>query len=498
MARFPEYARFDGLGLAELVRKGEVSPLDLVDEAIARIEAHDGQMNAVVTRTFEQARAAARGPRPQGPFAGVPFLVKDLLATVEGVPTGSGNRLLRAIPAERDSELVRRWRAAGVAILGKTNTPEFGLTPYTEPGACGPTRNPWDPARTPGGSSGGSGAAVAARYVPLASGGDGGGSIRIPASACGLFGLKPTRGRTPTGPDLGESWHGFAIEHVLTRSVRDSAAMLDATAGPDVGAPYSAPPPARPFLAEVGTPPGRLRIAWTGTPLLGTSVDPEVLRGLEGAVALLRELGHELVEGTPPVDRRAFARDFLTVLAGELRADVEEAAARAGRRVRVGDFDRTTFGVALFGTLFTAADGARAARALQVAARRVAAFCEPYDLLLTPTLATPPAPVGSLQPSAVEKALIGAVGRLGAGRLLDLLGVIGPLADKNFAFIPWTPVFNVTGQPAMSVPLHWTPGGLPVGMHFVARSGDEATLFRLAAQLEEARPWAGRMPPGFE
>ena len=497
MSRFPEYSQHDGIGLGELVRRGEVTPAELVDEAISRIEAHDGKLNAVVTRLFDQARAAAKAGPPSGPFAGVPFLVKDLLATMEGVPTGSGNRLLRSLPAPSDSELVRRWRASGAIILGKTNTPEFGLTAYTEPGACGPTLNPWDLERSPGGSSGGSAAAVAARYVPLASGVDGGGSIRIPASACGLFGLKPSRGRTPTGPVAGEAWHGFAIEHVLTRSVRDSAAMLDATAGADVGAPYAAIPPTRPFLDEVGVPPGRLRIAFTGKPLMGSEVDAEVLRGLEATVAMLRELGHELVEATPPLDGPTFSRDFLTVLAGEMRADVEETARRAGRRVRVDDFDRDTFGLALFGSLFTAADVARAFRALQTAARGVVRFCEGYDVLLTPTLARPPVRTGELQPSAAEKTLIGLVGRLGAGRLLDLLGVVEPLAAKTFAFIPWTPVFNVTGQPAMSVPLHWTPSGLPVGMHFVGRAGDEATLFRLAAQLESSHPWASRTPPGF-
>jgi amidase len=244
LAAFPEYPKYDGLGLAELVRKKEISPIELVEEAIRRIETHNPQLNAIIYKMYDAARDAAKKPLPYGPFVGVPFLVKDLIATIAGIPTSNGNRTLKSIPARVDSEMIKRWRAAGVIILGKANTPEFGLTPYTEPEAFGPTHNPWDLTRTTGGSSGGSAAAVAARIVPIASGGDGGGSIRIPASACGVFGLKPTRGRTPTGPVLGEAWHGFAIEHVLTRSVRDSAAMLDATHGADIGAPYYAPPQA--------------------------------------------------------------------------------------------------------------------------------------------------------------------------------------------------------------------------------------------------------------
>jgi len=263
MSAFPELHKFDGLGLAELVRAGQVSPAELVDEAISRIEARNPRINAVIRKMYEAARETARGGVPDGPFAGVPFLIKDLLSTVEGVPTSCGTRILKDVPQAHDSEMVRRYRAAGLVILGKTNTPELGLLPYTEPEAFGPTNNPWDLTRTAGGSSGGSAAAVAAGMAPLAGGGDGGGSIRIPASCCGVFGLKPTRGRTPTGPDAGENWRGYVQEHVLTRSVRDSAAMLDAVAGPEVGAPYWAPPQERPYLQEVTTEPGRLRIAFS-------------------------------------------------------------------------------------------------------------------------------------------------------------------------------------------------------------------------------------------
>ena len=497
MAGIVDYPKYDGLGLAELVRKGEVSALELVDEAIRRIEAHNPALNAVVVKLYEQARAAAAAKSGEGSFAGVPFLVKDLLATIKGVPTSCGNRLLKDIPAALDSEIVRRWRKAGLILLGKTNTPEFGLTPYTEPVAFGPTRNPWNLERTPGGSSGGSAAAVAARIVPMASGGDGGGSIRIPASACGLFGMKPTRGRNPTGPLFGEAWHGFAIEHALTRSVRDSAALLDATEGADTGAPYAAPSHEGSFLSAVGRRPGRLRIAFTASPLLGGHVDPEVLRGLDDSVGLLEGLGHTLVEARPPVDGEAFSLAFITILAAELRADIEEVAKATGRRVSVADFDPSTFGLGMLGKAMRASEYAGAARYLQIETRKIAAFCEEYDFLLTPTLSRPPVEIASLQPSAGEKALIRLIGAVDGGAILKAMGIIKPLAAQTFEFIPWTPVFNVTGQPAMSVPLCRSSDGMPMGMHFVGRFGDEAGLFSLAGQLEEARPWKDLAPAGF-
>jgi amidase len=496
MTGFSDYTQYDATGLADLVRRREVTAAELVEAAIARIEALNGPLNAVVTKLYDQARAAAANGPPDGPFAGVPFLVKDLIATVEGVPTSSGNKLLRSLPAPVDSELVRRWRAAGLIILGKTNTPEFGLTPYTESLTLGAARNPWDTSRTPGGSSGGSGAAVAARMVPMASGGDGGGSIRIPASACGLFGIKPTRGRTPTGPLIGESWHGFAIEHALTRSVRDSAALLDATHGPDIGAPYAAPAVDGTFLAAAARAPGRLRIAVTSKPLLGRMIDPAVVDGFRASVTLLANLGHEIIEAAPDCEPEVFSIAFITVLAGELRADMEAAARAAGKVFTNGDFDPTTCGMGMLGRAFSATEYAAAVRALQRIARQVAAMFEDIDVLMTPTLAMPPVRIGALQPSNAERALIRLVGAFDGGWLLRRLGIVKPLAEKTFEFVPWTPVFNVTGQPAMSVPLNWTPDGLPIGMHFVAKFGAEDTLFSLAAQLEAAQPWQNKVPPG--
>ena len=497
MSGFAEYREYDGLGLAELVRTGEVSSGELVEEAIDRIEARDPAVNAVIRPMFAEARAAAAAPLPQGAFTGVPLLLKDLVCAVEGVPTSYGTRILRDVPQPADSEMVRRFRAAGFVVAGKTNLPEFGLLPYTEPEAFGPTHNPWDLGRTAGGSSGGSAAAVAAGMVPVASGGDGGGSIRIPASCCGLFGLKPSRARTPTGPDFGELWRGFVQEHVLTRSVRDSAAALDAVQGPDVGAPYWAPPPARPYLDEVTTEPGRLRIAFTAQPLMGHDVHPDCRAGLQATVGLLEELGHELVEAAPPVERESFSLSFVLVLAGETRDAVAAAAHSAGRKLSFADFETGTSAMALLGQAYSAGDFAAALNDLHRASRRIARFFEEYDVLLTPTLAQPPVPTGSLQPTAAERRQIALVGRLNAAWLLKALRVVRPLADKTFDFMPYTPVFNVTGQPAMSVPLHWNADGLPIGMQFAGRYGDEATLFRLAGQLERARPWFGRVPPAF-
>ncbi|MCB9569025.1 MAG: amidase [Myxococcales bacterium] len=496
MAGFAEYTEHDALGLAELVARGEVHPRELVEACLARIDEHNPGVGAVVRRFDERARASAEGPLPDGPFRGVPFLVKDLLADVAGEPTSRGSRFFAADVAAQDSELVRRFRRSGVILVGKTNTPEFGLTPTTEPALFGPTRNPWDRRRIAGGSSGGSAAAVATRMVPFASGGDGGGSIRIPASCCGLFGLKPTRARNPTGPIAAEHWRGLVVEHVLTRSVRDSAAMLDATHGPDAGALTVAPPPLRPFLDEVGAPPGRLRIAFTREPLLGDTLDPECARAVDDAVKLLGELGHEVIEARPQLDRQRFSEAFHTVLCGEVAAGIAEGERRLGRRARPADFEAATWVLGLLGRTLRAYHLSLALSELQAIARGVSAFFEDVDLLLTPTLGAPPAPLATLLPKGAEEAFLRVAGKLRAGRLLDLIGALPQTAAKIFRFTPFTPIFNVTGQPAMSVPLHWSAEGLPIGVQFVGRFGDEATLLRLAGQLEEARPWAGRRPPG--
>ncbi len=495
MGDFSDYDKHDGLGLAQLVRRKEVKPSELVEEAINRIESFNPQINAVIHKMYDPAKEAAERDLPDGAFRGVPFLLKDLVAAYAGVPMRGGSRFYNDFVPDHDSELVKRYKAAGVCILGKTNTPEYGLAPVTEPELFGPSNNPWDLTRTTGGSSGGSAAAVAAGMVPLAHGNDGGGSIRIPASCCGLFGLKPTRGRNPLGPDLGEVWQGMACDHVLTRSVRDSAAMLDATAGPDIGALYYATPPSRPFLDEVGENPGKLRIAFTSKPFLPSVVHEDCIKSLEATVKLCQDLGHELVEAAPKIDGKAFARAFLTMVCGETRANIEEAEAFFGRKATFSDFEPSTWAVGLLGKQCTAAEFSRAIRLLQNSARQVGQFFENYDVLLTPTLAMPPVMTGALQPKGTEVLAMKILGRLNAGALINALAGIDALADKIFEFVPYTSVFNATGQPAMSVPLYWNDEGLPIGMHFVGRYGDEATLFRLAGQLEQAKPWFDRIPP---
>jgi amidase len=494
MSGFIDYDKYDGLGLAELVRKKEIKPADLVEEAISRIERLNPQLNVVIYKMYELARKAADGDLPDGPFKGVPFLMKDILMAYAGVPLTNGSRFFKDFVPDHDSELVRRFKAAGVVVLGKTNLPEFGLVPITEPELFGPTNNPWDLSRTPGGSSGGSAAAVAARIVPLAHGSDGGGSIRIPASCCGLFGLKPTRGRNPMGPDFGEAWRGLVCDHVLTRSVRDSAAMLDATAGPDIGALYYTMPPVRPFLNEVGTDPGRLRIAFTWKPFLGASVHKDCVKGLEATAKLCQDLGHEVVEATPQIDGRVFAKAFLTVVCVETRATIEEAQVLLNRRASFKDFEPSTWVLGLLGKQCRAPEFSRSLNMAQLIARQIGEFFERYDVMLTPTLAMPPLVKGALQPKGIQAVVMKLLGSLNAGQLINTLSGIDVLAEHVFEFMPYTPLFNVTGQPAMSVPLYWNDDGLPIGMQFVGRYGDEATLFRLASQLEKAKPWAQRIP----
>jgi amidase len=493
MSGFKEYDRYDGLGLAELIRGRQVSAAEVCAAAIERIERLNPGLNAVVFPMFDLARRSLP-ERPEGPFGGVPFLLKDLLSICAGVPLTFGCKALKNFVPDHDSELVRRYRRAGLVILGKTNTPEFGLVAYTEPELFGPTRNPWDPGRTPGGSSGGSAAAVAAGMVPLAGAGDGGGSIRIPAAYCGLFGLKPSRGRVPTGPDFGELWQGAVVEHVLTRSVRDSAAMLDCIAGADAGAPFIAAPPERPFLEEVRRPPGRLRIGFSSRSPIGTPVHPENEKALLQAALLLERLGHEVEEASPELDGTALARSYLAMLYAEVAADLQDLGLVLGRPARRQDVETATWTLGLLGRCLPASELAGARRLWGRAARAMGRFHRSYDLYMTPTTAQPPALIGELKGRPCEIALLEAVDRLGLGRLLRASGVIERIAFQNLARTPFTQLANFTGQPAVSLPLHWTRTGLPCGVHFTARIGEEATLLRLAAQLESERPWFDRRP----
>jgi len=495
MKGFSDYATYDGLGLAALVRTKHVTPAELVEEAISRIEKVNPQLNAVIYKMYDLARQAAEGDLPDGPFKGVPFLLNDLAVAYAGVPLRSGSRFHRDFVPDHDCEMVRRFKAAGLIVVGRTNTPEYGLVPVTEPELYGPSNNPWDLTRTTGGSSGGSAAAVAAYVVPLAHGNDGGGALRIPASCCGVFGFKPTRGRNPIGPDLAEGWQGMVCDHVLTRSVRDSAAMLDATAGPDVGAPYYAAPPARPFLSEVNADPGKLRIAFTARPLLSAVIHEDCIKGVEATAKLCQDLGHEVVEAAPQIDGEAFAGAFFTMVCGETRAEIEEAEVLMGRQATARDFEPATWVAGLLGRQITAAEFSRAVRLLMRSGRQVGQFFEEYDVLLTPTLAMPPMVTGTLQPKGAVMRAMKVLGMLNAGDLIKAVADVDALAGQIFEIMSYTPLFNATGQPAMSVPLYWNAEGLPIGMHFAGRYGDEATLFRLAGQLEQARPWLDRPPP---
>jgi amidase len=493
MQPLPDYESYDGLGLADLVRRRELRASEVVEAAIARIEARNRPVNAVIHTMFEKARLAADGPLPDGPFAGVPFLLKDLMAACAGEPLTSSCRLLAGYVPDHDSELVARHRRAGLVILGKTNTPEFGIMGVTEPELHGPTRNPWELDHTCGGSSGGSAAAVAAGMVPLAHGGDGGGSIRIPASCCGVFGLKPTRGRNPLGPDFGEAWCGLVQEHAITRSVRDSAALLDATCGPDPGAPYAAPPPPRPFLAEVGAEPGRLRIAFTSASLFGERTHPDCRAAVEDAARLCDSLGHTVTEAAPELGKAELRRAYLAVVAVNTACAIAEAGRLAGRRPTRAGFERETWFLGVIGRHTAASEYQAATDHLHLVRRRVAAFFERHDVLLTPTLAHPPARIGALAPSAGQRAAMRVLGALPSRRLLAR--ALDEMAAEAFENTANTMLFNQTGQPAMSVPLWWNGDRLPVGAQFAARCGEEGLLFRLAAQLERARPWFERRPP---
>ncbi len=471
-----EVAVLDGTGQAELVRRGDVTAAELVEWAIGRIERLNPALNAVVTPMFDDAVARVNAG-VSGPFAGVPYLLKDLVAEASGTRFTEGSVFLRDNTSSFDSELVVRLRRAGLVIVGKANCPEFGMVPTCEPVLFGPARNPWDVSRSTSGSSGGSAAAVASGLVPMAHGNDLGGSLRYPASACGLFGLKPTRARNPLGPEYGDAIGGNAVEHALTRSVRDSAALLDATAGPAPGDPYWAPPPARRFTDEVGADPGRLRIAWTARTAGGSPGHPDCVAAVEDAAALCESLGHHIVDAqlpelTPEVGA-AIGTGFNAATAWILAYWIR----RLGREPGPGELEPLTRVFWEAGRQITAADYLLAVEDTQAYARRVAAFFSRADVWLTPTMSEPPAPLGEIVSTEAEP--LRALER--GGRTVAYSGVIA----------------NITGHPAMSVPLWWNAGGLPVGVHFLGRFGDEATLLRLAAQLEQARPWAHRAPDVF-
>lgn len=469
---FKDYGNYDALGLAELVRKKQVSPSELLDEAIARTEKVDPQINAVVVRHDDYAREQIKRGLPAGPFSGVPFLLKDL-ENLAGTRTTSGSSILKNYVADHDGTLAGRFLAAGVTIFGKTSTPEFGLMPTTETRLFGPTRNPWNLEHSSGGSSGGAAAAVAARILPVAHASDGGGSIRIPAAASGVFGLKPTRARTPLGPDRGEGWGGFSCNHVVSISVRDSAAMLDAIHGPEASSPYVAPAPERPYLDEVTREPGRLRIVFTDKSPYGDAIDPDVTAAVRDVAKLLEQLGHHVEEGAPalPIDP---AVPMATIVGANTAVTVRLIEQRLGRALTDQDIEKLTLASAHNARKSSAADYVGAQLGAFQIARSLAEFFAGCDVFLAPTLCTPALRLGELN------------------TMSDDLSHISPVLRR---YMPGTSMFNMSGQPSMSVPLAWNAAGLPLGMMFTTRFGDEATLFRLAGQLEQARPWKNRMPP---
>lgn len=472
-----ELARLDATAQADLVRRGEVTPLELVDASIARVEALNPTLNAVIHPLFNKARDSARSPDlPDGPFKGVPFLVKDVVCHTAGDPYHAGTRFLKEAGwiEQRDSELARRFRAAGLVFVGKTNTPEFAMSATTEPLAYGPTRNPWNLDHSPGGSSGGTGAAVAAGLAPLGHGNDMGGSIRIPSAHCGLVGLKPTRARNSLAPDFGEYWGPLTHEHVLTRSVRDTAAMLDATAGPAPGDPYLAPPPVRPWAEEVGVQPGRLRIGLRTDPGPGRTIDSDCVRAAEGTAKLLSELGHHVEPvALEALDVESLGAGFGVIASAGLLRDLERWGERLGRPLIESDIEPLNWSMAEQARSLTASAYVAAIESVQSFARGVAAWwADGFDILLTPTAAARPARIGELAPLGDPEKVLSGMG----------------------ACTAFTIPFNATGQPAISLPLHRSDDGLPIGIQLVGGYGREDVLIRLASQLEEASPWAGQLP----
>jgi amidase len=492
-----DYRAHDGLGLATLIREGEVSREEVFDAACAMIEVGNPVLGAVVRTRFEQARGEGRVVDPAAPFAGVPTLTKDLLMAIGGEPLAFGSAAMADWRAPEDSSLVTRLRQAGLGILGQTATPELGLMGITEPRAFPHPVNPWRHECSPGGSSGGAAAAVAAGLVPLAMAGDGGGSIRIPASHCGLFGLKPSRGRVPLGPMFGEVWQGAVVEHALTRSVRDSAALLDAVNGMDAGSPWPLPRE-QGFLEALSRPPQGLRVAVSlGGCLgdaLGTRLDPEVRRAVEQAAQRLASLGHHPEWAEPPVNGAALAEAYLTLYLGQVAADLAWIARQTGVSVRRLAIEPATRALGRLGRRLSARDYELARRRWNEAARAMAGFHRRYDILLLPVAATPAPRRGDLSPSPARERLMGLLGIPGAARLALAAGALPRLAAEALRMTPFTQLANLTGQPAMSLPLHLTPQGLPLGVQVMGPMGDEKRLLALAAQLEAEVGWARHLP----
>jgi Asp-tRNA(Asn)/Glu-tRNA(Gln) amidotransferase A subunit family amidase len=456
------------------VRQGKVTPEELLEAAIERVEARNATVNAVVSRRYDDARKAIAAGLPDGPFRGVPYLLKDLGGWLAGDRVTRGSRFFADTPViAADSEHVARLKQAGLVFFGRTNSCELGLSLTCEPQLYGPTRSPWDTQRISGGSSGGAAASVGARMLPMAHASDGFGSIRAPAACCGLVGLKPTRGRNTLAPYAGEGLGGASTEHAVTLSVRDTAALLDATAGPGPGDPYAAPAKSGPFLAEVGANPGPLRIAFTSKAPNGAPVAPEYLATLRDTAKLCADLGHHVEEVVPVVDGDQVVPAFLTLAAANTVVNLGSHPTK-GRPPQPGEVETVTYATGKLGEKLTAADYVRATQTAHRLGRQMAAFHTTWDALLTPGLGTLPPPIGWID---------------------MMMDDVHEYWRRVFTFSPFTVWFNLTGQPAMMLPIGRSGSGFPIAVQLVARFGDEATLFRLGGQLEAARPWFDRKPP---
>ena len=493
--KFTDYLACDATRLAELVARREVSADELLALALAQHARTHGRINAVCRTLEPQARAQLAGPPLAGPFAGVPFLLKDGVQDVAGLPTGYGSAGMQRVVPAATAHVVERYLAAGLVVFGKTNLPEFALKGVTDSRANGRTNNPWNLDHVPGGSSGGAAAAIAAGVVPMAAGADGGGSIRIPAACCGLFGLRPSRGRVSSGPGIGEAWFGASSEGVLSRSVRDTARALDAIAGNAPGDPFVVARPSEPYAEAMQRAPKRLRIGFTTTSPLGTPVHAQAVAAVADAASLLASLGHDVEEAAPDIDGPLLARNYLHVYFGQVPAAMARAYAAGARR---GEFEPLTRLIETLGKATSAGTLTHNLAQWNQHARALAGFHQRFDLLLTPTLAHPPVRHGAGDPPRLQQVVLDLLDRSGLVGVLARAGLLASTVDRiatdSLQYVPFTQLANLTGTPAMSVPLHWTPDGLPLGVQFVAPFGREDVLLQLAAQLEQARPWFGRLP----
>jgi len=491
-----EYTKYDGLGLAKLVHNKEVNPKELLEIAINQIESLNPQLNAVVYKMYDLAKQHIENGLPaNSPFQGVPFLIKDDIIKFANTPTSEASRLLKNYHYDFDSELVKRFKQAGLVILGKTNLPELGLLPTTESELFGPCKNPWDLSRTPGGSSGGSACAVAAGMVPIAHAADGGGSIRIPASACGLFGFKPTIGRVPIGPDLGRVWSGLVVNHVITRSVRDSAAILDCVSSDELGAAILPPAKRINYLERVSQFPSKLRIAFSEEPFFPATLHEDCQNGLEKTIKLCKELGHEVIAARPDLNYKALARSFAITYAASVALEIKKFENLISTKASRKNMELFSLYVARFGKVFTANELLECMDIFDHAKRQLATFFQDYDVLLTPTLAKPPVYTGEEAPSTFEKILMKLFTIISPKLFREF--ILEDTYNNKFRFAANTPLTNLTGNPAMSVPLYWNKNNLPIGMQFMSAIGNSGLLFSLAGQLEQANPWMDKRPESF-